>query len=198
MIDVEKIKAQSSLAKSLVERGFATDVEEACMMIENQGLVHSNERIPYTERQERELVSRGRMDFVDEVRTMQHKESVMREASGPNSVHNSRVAGDSSYIELSRKVEFMEKTINELKAFVSKYRESNDKNLKELDQSLNSLKNMRQSSSNGTSQMQSQPVVEQARRDEIPEAKPQTGRGDTLNPRDYAVEKIFNFSNGNK
>ncbi len=196
MIDVEKIKAQSSLARSLVERGFATDVEEACLMIENQGLVHSNDRIPYTERQEKELISRGRMDFVDEVRTMQHKESVMREASGPNSRPNSRVAGDSAYIELSRKVDFMEKTINELKTFIGKYRESNDTNIKELDYAVNSLKNTRQSSS-GSSQV-SQPVVEQARRDEIPEAKPQTGRGDTLNPRDYAVEKIFNFSNGKK
>ena len=52
--------------------------------------------------------------------------------------------------------------------------------------------------SNGSSQVVSQPVVEQARREEIPEAKPQTGRGDSLNPRDYAVEKIFNFSNGKK
>jgi|SRR3989344_4218789 len=194
MIDVEKIKAQSSLAKSLVERGFATDVEEACLLIEKQGLVHSNDRIPFTERQERELTSRGKMDFVDEVRMKQQNESIIREASGPSA----RVAGDSAYIELARKVDFMEKTMNELKSFMNKYREMNDKNLKELDQVVNSMKSMRLGSSNGSSQVVSQPVVEQARREEIPEAKPQTGRGDSLNPRDYAVEKIFNFSNGKK
>ncbi len=194
MIDVEKIKAQSSLAKSLVERGFATDVEDACLLIEKQGLVYSNERIPFTERQERELVSRGKMDFVDEVRVKQQKESIIREASGPSA----RVAGDSAYVELSRKVDFMEKTINELKTFMNKYREMNDKNLKELDQVVSSMKSMSFGSSNGNLQTESHPVIEQARRDEIPEAKQQTGRGDALNPKDYAVEKIFNFSNGRK
>ena len=87
----------------------------------------------------------------------------------------------------------IEKTLQELKQFVTKYKDANDSNLKELDSNIKKMEgkfaNFRPSEAKAA-------VKQETLAPKQSESDVKDPLGSDLNPRDFAVEKIFSNSNG--
>ncbi len=192
MIDVEKIKATSSLARSLVEKGFATNIEEACFLIEKQGLVDYEDKLPFTDRQKEALSGSG-YEFEEGIEVSPITSATISKAA--ESVP--RVSSN----EFMRRLERMEAAVQQMNSFLAKYCKQNDTNIKEIDEGVKKVKlqisGLKSQVSAGSSDTQATlgPQM-QSQANTAPRAGERNGALGGVNPKDFAVEKIFSNANG--
>jgi hypothetical protein len=177
MFDVSRLQDTSNLAKELVEKGIAKDFDEALKIIESNNMVKSNEEFKtikdegaeQTDQKEKSDSEQPKQNSMEEKEKMSFKDSKKEN-------------------NVSTGFEELQDKLSELKNLLENYIEQNDRNLQELDERLKKL--------------ESQEGEKKEPQQKIPKKKgkkPQkhvTGAGEGLNPDDFAVDKIFNNSNG--
>ncbi|MBD3259794.1 hypothetical protein GF371_04165 [Candidatus Woesearchaeota archaeon] len=176
-MDVSKIREKGDLAKSLVQRGIAANLQDAYKMIEAKGMIKTN--------------STSDSDHQKAMEEIKVDEEIEQIAGSNNGI--------------LKRVEQLEHMLAQFKEFFNKYKNNNDNNLKELDSGIKML--MRKIDSGAATNVQKRETRQepQQQRSQHPEQsqeqkqKPQNQAqtpGSNLDPSQFSVEKIFNNSHG--
>ncbi|MBW2987542.1 hypothetical protein KY336_03245 [Candidatus Woesearchaeota archaeon] len=179
-MDVSKIREKGEMAKNLVARGIAANMEEAHKMIDSKGMVRTDMQLqPEQEKAMEEIKVDEQVDQI---------------ANGNNGI--------------LKRVEQLEQMLQQFKEFFNKYKNNNDNNLKELDSSIKMMMRKLERGAVTNAPQQSQPAEQQTQQQEQPaqqqpaqQEKPQSNTqaqapGTNLDQSQFSVEKIFNNSNG--
>ncbi|MCK4670719.1 MAG: hypothetical protein KAT43_05960 [Nanoarchaeota archaeon] len=191
VLNIEKLKEKNKLAKSLVERGLATNFEEATEKIDNGGLVHNvgDLRIGNTplENLKKRAFSQVRENETREVQKeqveLQREEAAQAEAADP---------------KVMERLEKIEKYLKDFKAFFDKYRAMNDNNLKEL---VSHIKSLRGDISKAAPKQEQQTLTGSQQHPRQPELRRKAGAEEgtaraAFDTSEYSVEKVFSNANG--
>ncbi len=182
-MDVLRIQEKSKLARELMQRGIATDFEQASRMIDERGMIKDS-GFSSVERTHAEVQQKK----VDAGYGVSQNQS----ASVPGDVHFERI----------------ERSINELRDFVMRYAKANDSNLRELDQKLKGLaqSGLQTSAKQRVANTDEVTVEEMNVPEQRPQQKQQTLPQDkpvaskhpqsTLDPTNFSVDKYFNNAHG--
>jgi hypothetical protein len=176
-MDVSKIREKGEMAKNLVARGIAANMEEAHKMIDSKSMVRTDVNLRPEQKK-----------AMEEIKVDDQVEQI---ANGNNGI--------------LKRVEQLEQMLNQFKEFFNKYKNNNDNNLKELDSSIKMM--MRRLESGAVTnapqqatqpaEQQEQPVQQQPAQQEKPQSTTQPqAPGTNLDQSQFSVEKIFNNSNG--
>jgi hypothetical protein len=175
-MDVSKIREKGEMAKNLVARGIAANMEEAHNMIDSRGMVRTDVQL----RPEQEKA-------MEEIKVDDQVEQI---ANGNNGI--------------LKRVEQLEQMLNQFKEFFNKYKNNNDNNLKELDSSIKMMmRSLESGAVTNVPQQAEQPVQQPAEQQTQQPAQEQPAQqqqaqapGTNLDQSQFSVEKIFNNSNG--
>jgi hypothetical protein len=176
-MDVSKIREKGEMAKNLVARGIAANMEEAHKMIDSKSMVRTDVNLRPEQKK-----------AMEEIKVDDQVEQI---ANGNNGI--------------LKRVEQLEQMLNQFKEFFNKYKNNNDNNLKELDSSIKMMMRRLESGAvtnapqqaTQSAEQQEQPVQQQPAQQEKPQSTTQPqAPGTNLDQSQFSVEKIFNNSNG--
>ena len=186
-MDVLRVQEKSKLARELIQRGIATDFEQASRMIDERGMIKES-GFRAVERTHAEV--------------QQKKAEAGYGQISPSSSSQSSVSTD---VRLER----IERGLNELRDFVMRYAKANDSNLKELDHKLRGIvQSSVQTAPKATpvTSVDEVTVEEVTMPDQRPQQKQQTLPQEksyssrhpqsSLDPSNFSVDKYFNNAHG--
>lgn len=199
VLNIDKLKEKNRLAKSMVERGLARNLDEASAKIEQQGLIHNSQNLSTDNTPLENLRKRA---------ISQTQENDLKDLEKENVQEQREEAAKAAAIDpkVLQRIEQLEKFVQEFKAFFDRYRSVNDNNLKEL---VSNIKSLRADLSDAGSRpkvqqqkLQREEKDEQRAHPRQPEMKrgPQSEESDTtraeFDTSEYSVEKVFSNANG--
>jgi len=180
MLDISKLQKKEALAKEMVKLGAAIDLESAYNQIEDNDMVNSH----------------------DDFRVMEKKEEpkqVKIEPLNPAQIQSSGAVAmpGANDIDIIKRIDEIEKKINDLATFLDKYKTQNDNNLKEVDTTMKNLtmtvRDMKTNARIAASEASSPKHQEKKDEDDYQAV---TKPKDDWDTSQFAVDKIFNNSHG--
>lgn len=169
MLDVNKLLEQNKLAKELVDKGIAKDLDEANEMIEKNKMINGNDfsdiipSRPHGNNSQEKTKEPQVQSIIDESCCKELKEKIMK---------------------LEEKLKHDDEVISKLINFFNDYKSMNDNNLKEVDKRLKAFE------SNPKEMQNVEPRKVQSN------FKKDDDNKDNENKSKYSVENIFNNSHG--
>ena len=186
MLDIEKLKRKGELAKEMVNKGTATDIEDALAQIEDNNLVTSFDDFKVSGR------SASVEEKIEELSNNENTESENKQETSdaePDEKLNSIITDP----DLVRKIDKLEKSVNELTEFILEFQKKTNGNLRELDKKIVEVKEQKPAQKSEKSEQ-----VQLNKTETINEDSEKTENKTQEEEKDYnvSVESIFSNSHG--
>ncbi|MDK2850100.1 MAG: hypothetical protein PWP03_532 [Candidatus Woesearchaeota archaeon] len=188
MLDFEKIQKKANLAKELVNKGIASDLEEAYEMIENGGLVNSSE--DDSKFFENTRINKGKLtESISKADTDEKTNAPPKETKKTSDLSYKVEVLNERLMRLQERVSTLSKHLENLQSYFDTNLQAIETRLKQLEQGFNNnVERVSVEEDNTKQEKEKQEEKPKQKQPEKPKEEPK------IDP-NISIENIFNNSN---